>query len=456
MDQYRKCGFARYYGKGYSITDLDLFFSLLINENNKSLLATFADDDGEAISAGNSRYTTSSMGSGGTCRITPEWLAAAEALFFALDTPGYGTLSFPQIEMFNFALMIWHARYAGQTVDDYDEFAESVRQRTFDMLRDMGGTLENVYSYIGIIGLDAFKHFLILRQVKIENIHATLAVIRSFSAIWGDIRTLHIKDRYRLHMRQVEAGTKNIPRPFEISVLHSSITQVNLDSNNSDSTSRHLPGPSLDVYLLVDAAPVVWNTMVRTVAASRQQGIFNSSNGATSITREGWAKVAGDIWHEFTKLEGVDIPTSLESLLQDGRAHKILAVLSTYQNLQREIIGVFLQQYESGNYALSNNLGGSPFDLEARNLGGEGNANSVMPLVFPIVNSRTNLQRNNVRNESEGRSIPVNSEEMYSSADRDKEISVSNGNSGWKEVTYDTLFTDEYLNASGPLKSSGY
>ena len=100
-------------------------------------------------------------------------------------------------------------------------------------------------------------------------------------------------------------------------------------------------------------------------------------------------------------------------------------------------------------------MGGSPFDLEARsNLGGEGNANSVMPLVFPIVNSRTNLQRNNVRNESEGRSIPVNSEEMYSSADRDKEISVSNGNSGWKEVTYDTLFTDEYLNASGPLKSS--
>ena len=382
-------------------------------------------------------------------------LAAAEALFFALDTPGYGTLSFPQIEMLNFALMIWHAQYAGQTIDDYDEFAENVRQRTFDMLRDMGGTVENVYSYIGIIGLDAFKHFLILRQVKIENIHATLAVIRSFSAIWGDIRTRHIKDRYRLHMRQVEAGTKNIPRPFEISVLHSSIAQVNLDSSNSDSTSRHLPGPSLDMYLLVDAAPVVWNTMVRTVAASRQQGIFNSSNGATSITREGWAKVAGDIWHEFTKLEGVDIPTSLESLLQDGRAHKILAVLSTYQNLQREIIGVFLQQYESGQYALSNNLGGSSFDLEARsNLGDEGNANSVMPLVFPIVNSRTNLQRNNVRNESEGRAMPVNSEEMYSSADVDKEMPIRNGGSGWKEVTYDTLFTDEYLNASGPMKSS--
>ena len=31
---------------------------------------------------------------------------------------------------------------------------------------------------------------------------------------------------------------------------------------------------------------------------------------------------------------------------------------------------------------------------------------------------------------------------------------IRNGNSGWKEVTYDTLFTDEYLNASGPLKSS--
>ena len=134
-------------GRGYSITDLDLFFSLLINENNKSLLATFADDDGEEIGAGNSRYTTSSMGSGGTCRITPEWLAAAEALFFALDTPGYGTLSFPQIEMLNFALMIWHAQYAGQTIDDYDEFAENVRQRTFDMLRDMGGTLENVLLY---------------------------------------------------------------------------------------------------------------------------------------------------------------------------------------------------------------------------------------------------------------------------------------------------------------------
>ena len=111
------------------------------------------------------------------------------------------------------------------------------------------------------------------------------------------------------------------------------------------------------MYLLVDAAPVVWNTMVRTVAASRQQGIFNSSNGATSITREGWAKVAGDIWHEFTKLEGVDTPTSLESLLQDGRAHKILAVLSTYQNLQREIIGVFLQQYESGQLRVIEQLG---------------------------------------------------------------------------------------------------
>ena len=48
----------------------------------------------------------------------------------------------------------------------------------------------------------------------------------------------------------------------------------------------------------------------------------------------------------------------------------------------------------------------------------------------------------------------VNSDEMYSSADRDKEISSSNGDGGWKEVTYDTLFTDEYLNASGPLKSS--
>ena len=349
--------------RGYSITDLDLFFSLLINENNKSLLATFASDNGNGILVNNnSSYSNSkhSVIETNNFQVTPEWLAAVETLFFSLDTHGYGTLSFPQIEMLNFALMTWHVQYAGQTIDNYDEFAENVRQRAFDMLRDMGGTVEHVYRYVGIVGLDAFKHFLILRRAKVENLNATLAVIRSFSVIWGDIRTLHVKEQYKLFLRKVEIGTKNIPRPFEISVLNSATGRTskenNNDNDNSNNNNDHLVGPSLDIYLLVDAAPAVWRTMIRTVAASRQQGIFNSSNGATSITRDGWAKVAGDIWHDFTKLDGVDTPSSLESLLQDGRAHKILAVLSSYQNLQREIIGLFLKQYVHGNYALSNNF----------------------------------------------------------------------------------------------------
>ena len=478
--------------RGYSITDLDLFFSLLINENNKSLLATFASDNGSGILVNNnSSYSNNSKHSvieTNNFQVTPEWLAAVETLFFSLDTHGYGTLSFPQIEMLNFALMTWHVQYAGQTIDNYDEFAENVRQRAFDMLRDMGGTVEHVYRYVGIVGLDAFKHFLILRRAKVENLNATLAVIRSFSVIWGDIRTLHVKEQYKLFLRKVEMGTKNIPRPFEISVLNSPTGRTSKENNNDNDNSNnnnddHLEGPSLDIYLLVDAAPAVWRTMIRTVAASRQQGIFNSSNGATSITRDGWAKVAGDIWHDFTKLDGVDTPSSLESLLQDGRAHKILAVLSSYQNLQREIIGLFLKQYVHGNYALSNNFTSSnnnvyvdmEDDMNNSNMGGGGGDNSVLPLVFPIVQSRNILDR--MKNNNNEPMLALNDNSYYdidpfNSMANDTDIGTvvaengsyydetpanrmqNNNNKSnnvnkdnrWQEVTYDTLFTDEYLN----------
>ena len=109
------------------------------------------------------------------------------------------------------------------------------------------------------------------------------------------------------------------------------------------------------------------------------------------------------------------------------------------------------------------------------NMGGGGGDNSVLPLVFPIVQSRNILDR--MKNNNNEPMLALNDNSYYdidpfNSMANDTDIGTvvaengsyydetpanrmqNNNNKSnnvnkdnrWQEVTYDTLFTDEYLN----------
>ena len=348
--------------RGHPPAVLDLFLGLLINENNKSLLAAFP-----------------AMGHD-TFHVTPEWLGAAETLFFALDTAGRGTIDFPQVEMFTLALLNWHLQFAGEIATRFDDFDETLRQRTFDTLRDMGATTEGAYHYVGVVGLDAFKHFLLSRGATTQCLRATLKVLTAFGSKWGLLRTKASK-RDAFHLDEpYPAHVQNVPHVYELAVGHGRRT--------SQGNTDVLPAPSsFDAYLLLDAPPIVWDAVVKNIARARQRSMFHGLHAQTKIdgratlgmTREEWSRIAGDLWRRYTESDGVQKPQSFEQLLQDGRAHRVLGALSDYDDYRSAAVDLFVSGTLPETLHETPNSSGSTLPTY------EEDGATIMPLLLPAV-----------------------------------------------------------------------
>lgn len=322
-------------------TDLDLFIGMLINETNKMFI-------GEPISSFKTNQVSTIIPRGRTqVEICSErWIGLVEELFFLLDSPGYGLLSFDDI-YFLMACCIIGCRNKTNSDDLRDDLSVGmIGAYTVQFLADCGNeTLPTANPskrdrYSGnkyptyVITLTKFKHILIKKGLSQRVLAALLRHVKTcleriVLTMQDSLQKPQSYDLLRLSMHPIENHESiGSPKLWQRAVL---------SSVDYDAASENLPLilPPIIAFLLTDA-----ETMANIFYRGSEK-VYGPVQGHDSISSE-TSEAGRLLWTNFRSW-GLNpgnsqstLADSLKDLMADPTYHLILTVLMTYKAFQMD------------------------------------------------------------------------------------------------------------------------
>jgi hypothetical protein len=309
-------------------SSLDLYVGILINELNRGNI-------GLPISK--------SPLSGSVSLCTAQWIAMAEDLFFLLDSPGYGFLTFDEQYFFSACLVIGLRNWTGMADLEDDLSIGMLSAYALQLLVELGAyvsissnhnqqylhdpKLSSVSTAKSVVTLPMFKAFLMKKGITEQFLaiitnHVKICIerlCRTCSSTPGS-QTANSSIYNTLHAVEDNVSIGS-PRLFQHAVLSSIGYSYSETSRTAFNTKQ---SPMIVKFLLTDAEPYVY-------------GRFRASEGELNI--DDMHENIYHIWHAFqlwgpNAYRHSNISASKVESLQDPIYELIGAVLVTYKNYQ--------------------------------------------------------------------------------------------------------------------------
>jgi len=357
--------------------DLDLFVGILVNDVNRRLLHSTVSY-GPLISTGGTRRI-------GLELCNDRWTTLSEELFFVLDSPGFGALSFDEAFFFCACVTVGMQGWSNLDELETDMSLTTLAAITIQFFHEAGGSVAHqvtMHVRFGETALPAsskyevtmpmFKRYLIRKSVGSDALKQLVDHVKScLEKVMRLAHTSGATDLYSSCRPYSNSNTIGSPRLWQQAVL-SAMHLPQASTSTSQST------PPIVLFLLSDADRATSRTFRAIELAMDDAGTVFEACPGLSITsplesplaaNEELQAVTYRVWKRFQKWGGAPstVPTSDTGIgsqsvhaFRDPVYRLISHVLAMYKTLQHLLVAALFDMASTyfGTAAIDGRSGG--------------------------------------------------------------------------------------------------